>query len=281
MTAIGSSIVRTSQEFSYDPQYGDTVTEVWQGTRNACVSLESSFRSVGLRTRLSHDGPVWTLEVSMPPTRNPGEPEDEPTSTWDFVTERIQVDILQSPKIWLHMKNAFGEQDALGWLSLFVRWINSAIDEGLPLAAVLDAAGVKPNDLGIREDSVLKDMYSLRSQGDRTYEYHRPALVRTRAYSQQYARRHTIDIIPKFYTTAALVSTFQIPAGIASLLPSGGIATPLSKAWGWKVRVNDQRFISALNKVEEKTDWIFDLWSLPMYDRVRLPGEPLLPGEEP
>lgn len=117
----------------------------------------------------------------------------------------------------------------------------------------------------------LYAIYSQMLMGLESWEVRRVVLSRRRTCSANYALRHVVDGVEKVYTTAALITTFDLPntAGeIGTRLPANPTTTPPGTAWAWKIRRQDSQQLRGTGRIEEVIDWVFAAWSLSTHQLV-------------
>jgi hypothetical protein len=128
-----------------------------------------------------------------------------------------------------------------------------------------DGGPQTPTETGFT--STLLEIYKHLLIREDTFDAERVVLSRVRTFSIRYAARTTLDADPKVYTTASLISTFNIPTAIQSLLPSTPSYVPAGFAWGWKRRQDRTQYTYG-GRVEETMDWVFAPWSQLLHNFV-------------
>jgi hypothetical protein len=115
-------------------------------------------------------------------------------------------------------------------------------------------------------------IYYYRVKGGTHYTINRPVFRRRRQYSLAYASRRVIENLPKFYTRAALISTFGIPSAIAALIPDDPDSSPPhGTAWGWEKRQDEAQTIDGRRgsyMIEENLDFAHAAYSTYFYTQV-------------
>ena len=174
-----NAAVRTKTEVVFQPRYGWTSQETWEGPRQQVQALYDALVLSGYRVRTTHTGPRYTLLVDL------GVPPDEvPVDHWTIDMERVQVSIwsaqIVNDALWAL---AEGEDDAPAAIR---KDIEDAVSKGNNCPAYI--AG-----FGYGGKFPLYDVYVALIRGQTSYEIKRPVLGRQRTYSIAYTSRIVLD----------------------------------------------------------------------------------------
>lgn len=253
--AGGATLVKTGREF--DPQQGFIYVSTYEGNEASIRGLESVFTAAKARTRVEHDGPVYSIEVrNAAPSSADG--AEQPLDKWNLDIDFAQESIWSAP----HVLSAAAAADETGTFTAddMIAYWKSAIK------AKQEETIVAPAATGFAEP--LRQIYANIIRGQEAYEVERPTLSRVRTYSASYATRIRIEAIPTVYTTTALILSFAVPALIVAQLPDNPAYTPPYTAWSWKKRKQSSETVVALNKIQETTEWVFAAWDTLTYNVV-------------
>lgn len=247
-----------SDEREFDPQLGHLQVQVWEGTKAAILVKEAELEAAQWKlTRRKRNGnsPVYSIEASKP--------LDTPTDRWKIVTEMVQLDIRQNPKVIAAAVSA-------DTLALWVQAIEAALAAGLSLPDYYtQVRGLTGTDAPIISDEE-QELYNLMAMGVTSYEVHRPVLTRSRIIAPDYPEPFLVEAVTAIYTTTGLIACFNPPQEIISRLPADlpSYLTPLDCVWGWKLRQQESDFLLSVNRVEEQHSWVFAAWPLLLYDVI-------------
>jgi len=263
--------VLVSREFTFDPKYGYAWQLTYKGAGGPIEGAAYGFNVIGLRTTVTQNEAVWTLVVVYP--TDPGGAAEIPLDVWNLSTEFAQIDIWSNPLLISKLCGAF----TAGSPSAAQALMELAEDDVADLKDVIKDL-LKKNSHGgpvAPSESELElvdlEIYKLILRGTEAYEQKRPILSRRRTISITYAAPLIIDEVEKFYSTAALIALFAVPARVASKLPANPTTKPSSTQWGWRLRKQESTLVPRINKDEEVTDWIFAAWSTLLYQYITVP----------
>lgn len=257
--------VKRSEVRTFDPTYGDGIEEVWQGNRAAVEGKANEFRTDaggtsrnGYRYAITHDGPLWELRV-FKPLDDTGTDTEQPQDQWTIASEFAQIDVWSNDKIQGYFQNETTVNPAGEDVAYWRKFLEEELDNGTT-ASDLDWV---TEGLSIDFQNFIRDLYRQLAAGMTSSEVRRVVLTRTRTISPEYASPVVLNAVENVYTTAALNSTFAVPAAIQAQLPSNPSTKPTGTTWGWRVREDTTQFVVLRNsvKVSETKRWTFAAWS--------------------
>jgi hypothetical protein len=234
-----------------DPDGRGTWDYVYEGTSAGIASVAAIMSAAGARINASYDSGTSKLSASFPfyPGADPSDtgalPTAEvPTDRYSIRFGAAQVSLFALPKA----TNEAAAAPGISTIAEYKKIITDHVNDGTAITDRFDIA-VTPFAFVI---------YRLLSHGIESINVDRPTLRRHRTYSYAYAERRTITFNQYVYTTSRLLTTFSIPADVASILPvdpSGTGETPASCTWGWRISDQDLEYNPASRKFEESVVW--------------------------
>jgi len=228
----------------FDPAAGYSVQETWIGTKAETIAKRLTFANGGFRTKISNRGPLWQLDVWFANAAPPGQPNEVAVDTWGLERGRVQI------SIWSH-PSASAAAVAYGNPADFRKIIEDAVKDGTTLAAT-----------ALNLNKPAEWLWRMLSRGAESYETKRPILRKMRTYSTAYTERIALFETEPVYITAALISTFSVPAEVQAQLPDNPTTVPYGCAWGWLEQGGASETIPAIGKIQEARTWVFAAWSV-------------------
>lgn len=215
----------------------------WQGLHDDLVATGLQYNAEGQRVSIDQtSGPWKTMTVRLPNAQNGGETA---VDIWETDTELAQVDIRNHPNIIA--------------LAADVTELNSWYKQ----------AKNADNESSLPSDADFLTLFNLVALGVEAYEEDRIVLRHRQMLPNIFIGQITLDPVPNFYSTAALVSTFFVPNDISSELPTdGGATAPTDFQWGWKQRGRTSVVNRGEGRREMAQSWTFAAWSTILYEYV-------------
>lgn len=223
-------------------------TREYRGTESAIRGLELQMQTAGYSYRITHDGPVWSMQIDIPQ-----QDVDESIDRWEIFTESTEKSFFELPSVIA---------EAQTWD------LNLDPGERNYKAVVLEAVDT-PNDLTgnlawPKANSVIEHLKS----GVTGWQLDLVVLRRTRRVQNELAPiyRIALDSGLVLYTGGQL----GVPASVGFELPT---APPIGSVtiyqWGWRRR--SQRVENVGNWVEQTIELVFAPWSLLAYTPSNTP----------
>lgn len=276
---IGSTFEWSDFSHDYDPERGRSLSYTFEGTYAQVIAAAADAESRGIRCHVGHEGVKWFASINTGGNREAFDPiqtPEIPADNWETDTEQAHEDFWAAEKIIslaATVNEANGSSISIeDRIALWKDAVELALSERDSVDLTdMDLTNATINLYGsvyLTEEEIINGLYDLRIRGTEHAEITRPILRRTRYISRRYAQPAVVEAIPRLYTTPSLVAAFQIPALIAVKLPTDPVKKPTNTIWSWKLRKNDSRWHSPLQKWEETMEWYFASWTAFFYDFV-------------
>jgi hypothetical protein len=233
-----------------------TETHEYRGIESAIRGLEQQMQSAGYSYRITHDGPIWTMQIDIPQ-----QDVDESIDRWEIFTESTEKSLFELPQ-YIVLANEFDStrtnandptfraeventEAVSGYSTIFSDWLSLLTQD-------------ERNQIGVL-------VTHLRS-GVTGWQLDLVVVRRTRRVQNQFAPNYKINLDSGLliYSTGQL----NVPADVAFALPStpSGWSSIDIFAWGWRKR--SQRTELVGNWVEQTIELVFAPWSLSAYSRA-------------
>lgn len=238
---------------SYDGSSGTVWEEQWVGSDAGINAKYVEAIALGGKARRTYDQGQAGLYVVYARDPNDASPE-VPFIEWEDDVTTEQVDLFAwAPAV------AEAETYVEGSVAQYRNDIKDAVDNGEPFP--LDAANFP----------VGSYIYSLLSRGVTSIPLNRPTLTRTREFSSAYEGRNQMTARQTIWTTAALISEFNIPAAVQARLPDDPPAneTPAGTVWAWRLAVDRSSYNVSKGKIQEVKTWEFAAWVTSFFNYVQ------------
>lgn len=258
---LGVNATLITAEATFDPLQGYTLTQRWEGSGSALLSLGNAFSQAGARATLSTDNGKSVLnaifggQIGTPDGQAVGSAaagaEQAPIDRYTVSSEFADVSVFNNPYV-------IAESITYISTAQYKKDIETAVNDGTTLT------------LSTVNFPFAHIIYRLLSRGGDAYQVRRPTLKRTRSMPVYSAQRMTIGEIDPVLSTAALIALMGIPVAIQSMLPvQASLPTPpADTAWAWKLRSDTSDYVLAANKIEETKEWVFAAWHTLLYTYV-------------
>lgn len=240
-----TSLQELQPAYEGDPIYGLRKVRRFEGPHDDIVAQSQLYLAAGFT--VSVDPVAGSRSRLYVRTSNPQDPSAPPVDTWERVTELVQEDLRNNPRLILAAGNSAVTLN---------QWYKEAKDL------------IKTGGSVAYTDKNRQAFFELLSRGADAYLVRRIVLRRRRVFGSNIPAQSEVNEVESFYSTEALIQTFGVPAGIASVLPIAGPDTPLNTAWGWMERTDDSIVTPAYVQTEEVKDWVFAAWSTLLYNYV-------------
>lgn len=243
---VGLALVKVEEQF----RAGDTGTVFnyeWVGSEEACRSTADALRGLGFDSTLSQEDGNWRLVGFITDQSVILGGSENVETTWELDQNFSEIDFFHIGKI----------HDAL--TTEQIEAVKKELDKG--------EDGKETVFTGAAAE-IQKQAYRLKRQGVESVYQARPVLRRTFTYSSRYAQRSVIDLSPNRYTTAQLVSLFNVPAVVAAQLPADPALKPQDTTFGWIVQRSTATTGLRSQTINEVTEWVFAAWADALYDSV-------------
>lgn len=237
---LGANFTLVSSNASFDPLQGYQLTQRYEGTQDALLSLAGAFRLQGLKAEVSTENgkSVLTCVFGGMATQDPNvDPVDRYTLNNEF----------EQQSIW---NNPYVINEALtlgGGMTSYKKFITDAVANE---AEVTFAANLV----------LAPRVYRALVRGVDVFEVRTPTLTRTRTIPVNSSSRLIVSDLDTVWTTTALTRVFALPVTISSRLPTNPAIIPEDSVWGWKLKEDSSEYVLAANKIQEERKWAFLAW---------------------
>lgn len=276
---IGSTFEWSDFSHDYDPERGSSLTYTFEGTYAQVIAAAADAESRGIRCHVGHEGVKWFASINTGGNREAFDPiqaPEIPVDTWEMDTENAHEDFWSAGKLISlaaaaneSQGSSLSEEDRIAiWKDAVELALSEREQPDLTDVDVSDASIDLTGGVSLTETEIINGLYDLRIRGTEHVEVTRPILRRTRYISRRYSLPTVVEAVPLLYTTPRLVAAFAIPALIAVKLPADPDTKPTNTIWSWKLRKNDSRWHSPLQKWEETMEWYFASWTAFFYNFV-------------
>ena len=244
---------RLKADIAFNPRYGYTARETWTGPPQAVLALYNFLTLNGYRVQISTQGPLYTLTVDK--GADPNTVPEVPVDHWTIDMEAEQVSVWKHPAVNAALFSQGGNDSGAVALK---KQIMDSVNQGKTIPPSCASSGP------------LYAAWRALVRGQTAYEIKRPVLGRQRSFSLAYAPRMVLDQVEKIYDQSVMQKYFAVPNVIFNQLPVISTLPPplVGTAWAWKVNTSRAEEVPALNKVQENTDWIFNMWSTDFYQLI-------------
>lgn len=257
------------QRISSDPKTGSTWVLTYEGSELGVKTMAATLISYGARIETTVDGGKAKLVATFakdPDGDSITNPAAEvPIDRWELDWEMVQISIWSIPSVTRELVKYSNDSLGLYNVSQIKKKITDAVQAG--------------EEYPFTDLSTYPNMYRVYNKllsGAEYYETKRPVLTRVRTYSDKYPYRTRVVQREFVYTTATLISAFQVPQDIQDVLPfdppdsdiplttKGDVAG----TWSWKIRGERLAYQVATRRFEENTTWAFAAWDNELYEVV-------------
>lgn len=232
----------------FDPATGWGRRETWAGPKAAIDAKAAEIGLAGIKFTTSQKGPHKALVCDIPGVPDGGQTGEDIADTYEFVAEWAQESIFANPKVIA----------AAGTAETLVNW-RYQIEKAL--------SAKPPTALSGSPAAMLQALYWLRARGVESFELRRIVFRRTRTLPVNHPSTVKMDFLEDIWTTAQLISDFDIPQEIADQFPANPAITPVGTIWGWKYRQDSSQILYGIGgKKTEIKEWMFAAWPVDLYD---------------
>lgn len=237
---IGDVYVIVDEGYRADPFSGAVTFErTFDGTSADILALTATLLAQGARVSRRNSGGQNVLVAQW--NRDPdGSVSDEvPADIWDDDTLTEEVDLFD-------VDAAVAEAATYVSAALYRKDITDAVNDGesFPLDSNSYAVGLQ--------------IYNYLARGIKSIPLNRPVLTRNRSFSATYEGRNQMEYLQRVWTSAALISEFEIPQAVQDRMPDD--PSPVSDTeyvWGWKLTVDRSSYNTATGKIQETRSWTY------------------------
>lgn len=255
-----NSVQETEREVEYDPINGDQTVLIYEGEEGPINAFAAVARGLGKRAFVSRKvGPIYLCRVY---DQEPTDGSDEVAADrYQLDTEWAEIPIWEHPKVFDNARG-FGipAEQKLGF------W-RQHIEDALARKLLPDDAEV------ITFDPAEYVLYLEMLRGFRAPLIKRPVLTRIRSISFQYSQPITVEPVQNIYSTARLVTEFNLPNDVARMIRNCNedwidVDAPDGRVWGWQQRKDTRVAVVGKTRIEEQMDWVFSTWATLIYNYV-------------
>jgi hypothetical protein len=254
--ASAGNVTLIRSGLSFDGSSGTVWEEQWVGSDAGIAAKYTEAILLGGKARRTFDQGQAGLYVVY--ARDPNDVSPEvPYEEWDDDVTTEQMDLFAWAPAAVEAE-AYRTAGGSGGVAGYRKAIKDAVDDGTeyPLSAVTYPVG--------------SYIHSLLSKNVTSIPLNRPTLTRTREFSSAYTGRNQMTARQSIWTTAALISAFNIPAAVQSRLPDDPPAneTPSGTVWAWRLAVDRSSYNVSKGKIQEVKTWEFAAWVSSFFNYV-------------
>lgn len=282
-TYNGEGVLLLSERITFDPAKGYVTERRYGGKPANLETYQAARAAAGWSTSIETEGGEATLVItSNDPNGDPeaGSPPDVAYDEWQIRTEFAEVDVWSSEKLRAYIIGAgFASTGTIdnvisayrSTCTEYLDWLYAADDakvEGKSGPTPLEnffpkAPPPNASSSGIpyasTELTFLQQLYTQLLMGMTKTRTARVALSRRRQIRDDSTLRYTTGAGTEAWVTSALTTDFDVPAGLAALLPSDPDAnnTPTATTWAWAMTEQSAANSGSLYRVIENLSWVF------------------------
>jgi hypothetical protein len=256
--ASAGNVTLIRSGLSFDGSSGQVWEEQWVGSDAGIAAKYVEAIALGGKARRTYDQGQAGLYVVY--ARDPNDVSPEvPYEEWDDDVTTEQTDLFSWAPVVNEAKDfVSASTNRTGTIAAYRKDIKDAVDDGLayPLSRTSWPVGAF--------------VYDLLSKNVTSIPLNRPTLTRTREFSSAYTGRNQMTARQSIWTTAALISAFNIPAAVQSRLPDDPPAneTPSGTVWAWRLAVDRSSYNVSKGKIQEVKTWEFAAWVSSFFNYV-------------
>lgn len=218
-----------------------TVTQEYRGSQMAIQGMELQFQDSELSYRITHDGPVWTMQVEIPQ-----QVIDESIDRWEIFTESTEKSLFELPEV---VKAAILYDNSI------------AAGEATFKQAIEDAVANKSTSVFFLQ--IGQDVIDHLKAGVTGWQLDLIVIRRTRRMHRFLSQgfKLTLDSGLVYYTSGEL----GVPGDVAFILPTAPTVDPSVTIYQWGWRKRSQRIEFVGQYVEQTVELVFAPWSTLAY----------------
>jgi hypothetical protein len=229
-----------------------TETYEYKGIESAIRGLEIQMQQRGLSYRVSHDGPIWTMQVDIPTQE-----VDENLDRWEVFTESTEKSLFELPDIIEIAEDFDAGRNSSADLT-FRSEIENAAQNGYS-----DILNAYMELISAEWISAINILVSHFRAGVTGWQLDLLVLRRTRRVEAYVSNGFplTLDAGLYYYSTAQL----NVPGNVGFTLPDYPDAPGSVSIYEWGWRKRSQRVESVGSFVEQTVELVFAPWSTLAY----------------